>query len=102
MCSCLPAKQIEMLLTIFRVLGTPNEATWPGVSSMPFFNEAFPRYPARALRLDSCCCGGLEEVADAALLRDLVAGLCRLDPAARLTASAAMRHPYFEPLFVAS
>lgn len=35
--------QIDQLFHIFRKLGTPNEGVWPGVSTLPDFNENFPR-----------------------------------------------------------
>lgn len=30
-----------------RILGTPNEETWPGVTSLPDFKSAFPKWPAK-------------------------------------------------------
>jgi len=35
--------QIDELFRIFSKLGTPNEAVWPGVSTLPDYNEHFPR-----------------------------------------------------------
>jgi hypothetical protein len=34
---------------MFRLLGTPNETVWPGVSSLPHFSPAFPKWPAQRL-----------------------------------------------------
>ena len=34
--------ETEMLLSIFRVLGTPTEETWPGVTSLSNWSDAFP------------------------------------------------------------
>jgi cyclin-dependent kinase len=31
------------------VLGTPNEDTWPGVTSLPDWNEDFPVWPSLLL-----------------------------------------------------
>ncbi|XP_064975416.1 cell division control protein 2 homolog 1 isoform X3 [Musa acuminata AAA Group] len=36
--------EIDELFKIFRVLGTPNEETWPGVTSLPDFKSAFPKW----------------------------------------------------------
>lgn len=36
---------IDQLYRIFRVLGTPNEQTWPGVSKMRDYRNTFPNYP---------------------------------------------------------
>lgn len=35
--------QIDQLFHIFRRLGTPNETVWPGISTLPDYNEHFPR-----------------------------------------------------------
>lgn len=34
-----------------RVLGTPNEDTWPGVTSLPDFKSAFPKWPPKVIDL---------------------------------------------------
>lgn len=47
-----------MLLTHFnasRIFGTPNERTWPGVTSFPDWNNSFPVWPELSLR--SVCPG---------------------------------------------
>ncbi|THU71738.1 hypothetical protein C4D60_Mb04t04650 [Musa balbisiana] len=41
--------EIDQLFKIFRVLGTPNEETWPGVTSLPDFKSSFPRWPSKDL-----------------------------------------------------
>ena len=33
-----------------RLLGTPTEETWPGVTSLPDFKSAFPKWPTKV-----CC-----------------------------------------------
>nr|CAD1830376.1 unnamed protein product [Ananas comosus var. bracteatus] len=40
--------EIDELFRIFRVLGTPNEEIWPGVSSLPDFKSAFPKWPPKS------------------------------------------------------
>jgi cyclin-dependent kinase len=34
-----------------RVMGTPSERTWPGVSQMPDYKETFPQWSAQDLRM---------------------------------------------------
>ena len=34
------------LFRIFRLLGTPNEAIWPGVTHLQDFNSSFPNWDA--------------------------------------------------------
>ncbi|ERE69112.1 cyclin-dependent kinase 3-like protein [Cricetulus griseus] len=41
--------EIDQLFRIFRTLGTPSEATWPGVSQLPDFQDSFPRWTRRGL-----------------------------------------------------
>ncbi|MCD9560418.1 Cell division control protein 2 A [Datura stramonium] len=41
--------EIDELFKIFRVMGTPNEDTWPGVTSLPDYKSAFPKWPAKDL-----------------------------------------------------
>ena len=42
-------QEIDELFRIFRVLGTPTEASWPGVSSLPDYRDIFPRWAPRSL-----------------------------------------------------
>ncbi|PHU09249.1 Cell division control protein 2 -like protein [Capsicum chinense] len=41
--------EIDELFKIFRVMGTPNEDTWPGVTSLPDYKSAFPKWPPKDL-----------------------------------------------------
>ncbi|KAK2437476.1 cell division control protein C [Trifolium repens] len=41
--------EIDELFKIFRIMGTPNEDTWPGVTSLPDFKSAFPKWPSQDL-----------------------------------------------------
>ncbi|KAF9368018.1 negative regulator of the PHO system, partial [Mortierella sp. AD011] len=34
----------DQLLKIFKILGTPSEETWPGVSRLPEYRPDFPLY----------------------------------------------------------
>jgi cyclin-dependent kinase len=34
----------DQLLKIFKILGTPTEETWPGVSKLPEYRPDFPTY----------------------------------------------------------
>ena len=42
----LSGSRIETLLRIFQYVGTPTEATWPGVTALPHFNAQWPRAKA--------------------------------------------------------
>ncbi|KAK6776666.1 hypothetical protein RDI58_027667 [Solanum bulbocastanum] len=41
--------EIDELFKIFRVVGTPNEDTWPGVTSLPDYKCTFPKWPPKDL-----------------------------------------------------
>eukprot|EP01034_Spumella_vulgaris_P029343 gene29343-36378_t len=38
--------EVDELFKIFRILGTPNEDVWPGVTSLQDWNEDFPIWPS--------------------------------------------------------
>ena len=35
---------------MFRILGTPNERTWPGVTKLKHFKEQYPKFRRKSLR----------------------------------------------------
>ncbi|KAL0323791.1 UNVERIFIED_CONTAM: Cell division control protein 2A [Sesamum calycinum] len=81
--------EIDELFRIFRIMGTPTEDTWPGVTSLPDF-KSFPKWPPKELatvvpNLDSA---GL----------DLLGKMLCLDPSKRITARSALEHEYFKDI----
>ena len=80
------SSDIDQLGKIFAVLGTPNEACWPGVRALPDYVEYVPcvapplrtRFPAAS---------------DEAV--SLLSGMLTYDPNQRLSATSALAHPYF-------
>lgn len=69
-----------------RALGSPTEATYPGLSLLPHWNPAFPRFKRRGLpRIEAAL--GPEGC-------DLLYRLLCYDPEARLTAAQALQHPF--------
>nr|CAA66233.1 cyclin-dependent kinase [Antirrhinum majus] len=82
--------EIDELFKIFRVMGTPNEETWPGVTSLPDFKSAFPKWPAKEL-------AAVVPNLDASGL-DLLDKMLRLDPSKRITARNALQHEYFKDI----
>ncbi|KAF1935034.1 cell division control protein 2 [Clathrospora elynae] len=80
--------EIDEIFKIFRTLGTPSEDAWPGVTSYPDFKSSFPKW-----RRDysAVLCHNLD---DAGL--DLLEAMLVYDPAGRISAKAAVNHPYFE------
>ncbi len=90
--------KIDQLFQIFRLRGTPTEQSWPGVSTLPHFKPTFPKWPrpgpaGGALRraVPTLDPQGL----------DLLSRLLCCDPAQRITAKAALEHPWFHDVTVA-
>nr|XP_045378764.1 cyclin-dependent kinase 18 isoform X2 [Camelus bactrianus] len=81
----------EELHLIFRLLGTPTEETWPGVMALSEFRAySFPRYLPQPLishapRLDT---DGI----------NLLTSLLLYESKSRVSAEAALKHPYFRSL----
>lgn len=42
--------EIDQLFRIFRTLGTPTEATWPGVTQLPDYKRDFPRWARKDMK----------------------------------------------------
>ena len=41
---------IIIIYHCFRTLGTPDESTWPGISSFPDYKSSFPKWPRQNLQ----------------------------------------------------
>lgn len=75
------------ILTIHRLLGTPDENTWPGVTSFPDFKATFPKWRREQT-------SKLVPTLDEAGL-DLLDALLEYDPSRRMSAKQACLHDYF-------
>lgn len=81
--------ELQQLLHIFKLLGTPQEGTWPGVSKLRDWHE-FPQWRAQDL---TKVFPKLEEHGI-----DLMKRMFEYDPVKRITAMEALHHPYFDDL----
>ncbi|RWR95441.1 cell division control protein 2 [Cinnamomum micranthum f. kanehirae] len=82
--------EIDELFKIFSVMGTPNEETWPGVSSLPDFKLSFPKWPPKDLA------AVVPDLEPAGI--DLLSKMLCLEPSRRITARSALEHEYFKDL----
>ncbi|GMP60884.1 hypothetical protein CsSME_00023570 [Camellia sinensis var. sinensis] len=82
--------KIGQLHKIFSIMGTPNERTWPGVTSLPFYRTNFPKWNPKNL-VDFV--PNLEP--DGV---DLLYKMLCMDPSRRISAFDALRHAYFKDL----
>ena len=80
--------EIQQLEQICRLLGAPNDRIWPGLARMPHASKLnlshFPTHNSIRQRLS---------MTEACF--DLLNSMLTFDPTKRITAEAALRHPYF-------
>ncbi|XP_011407715.1 PREDICTED: cyclin-dependent-like kinase 5 [Amphimedon queenslandica] len=76
----------EQLKRIFKLVGTPTERSWPGLTKLPEFKE-FPPYPP------ACIESVVPALNDAGV--DLLQRHLICHPTERISAEEAMRHEYF-------
>eukprot|EP00999_Lentomonas_sp_LEN2_P002888 NODE_752_length_1220_cov_100.943275_g712_i0.p1 GENE.NODE_752_length_1220_cov_100.943275_g712_i0~~NODE_752_length_1220_cov_100.943275_g712_i0.p1 ORF type:complete len:308 (-),score=77.00 NODE_752_length_1220_cov_100.943275_g712_i0:192-1115(-) len=82
--------EIDQLFKIFRLMGTPSEIDWPGVSKLKDYKAQFPQWKPQNLRV------ALPHL-DAQGI-DLLEKMLQCDPRRRISAAEAMQHPYFDEI----
>lgn len=106
--------EIDQLFRIFRIMGTPTEKTWPGVTQLPDFRASFPNWDPQMLPIPNAIMNNPEtELPDlfmviygdspAAFLQlilfhfstEIFQKLMVLNPHSRISAKNAMQHDYF-------
>ncbi|KAL1488414.1 hypothetical protein ABEB36_014888 [Hypothenemus hampei] len=80
--------EIDQLYKIFKILGTPNEDCWNGVTLLPDFKPVFPQWPAKNLQ-DLIRFHCVEE-------EQLLKAMLTFDPAKRKTAKELLKISYLK------
>ncbi|MCJ1287758.1 negative regulator of the PHO system [Xylographa opegraphella] len=80
----------DELQKIFRLMGTPSERSWPGISQFPEYKSTFHIYATQDLRLI------LPQIDQQGL--DLLSRMLQLRPEMRISAKDALNHAWFRDL----
>ncbi|KAF2815886.1 Pkinase-domain-containing protein [Mytilinidion resinicola] len=80
----------DQLQKIFRLMGTPSERSWPGISQFPEYKPNFHVYATQDLRMI------LPQVDQLGL--SLLNQMLQLRPEMRTSAQSALNHPWFNDL----
>ncbi|XP_033113798.1 cyclin-dependent kinase 14-like isoform X2 [Anneissia japonica] len=83
----------DQLERIFKVLGTPTEQIWPGVSSLPHYKQACTKmHRLKSLRQS------FPKLCNIPWSAELAEQLLQMDPKRRIKTGECMRHQYFRCL----
>jgi len=77
--------EIDQIFRIFRVLGTPTEEVWPGISNLSDYKHDFPVWKKQSLQF----------IGNNELAIDLIERMLVYDPSMRISARDALQHKYF-------
>lgn len=77
----------DQLQKIFRLMGTPSERTWPGITQFPEYKTNWPVYATQDLRVI------LPQIDQVGL--QLLGAMLQLRPELRISAADALKHPWF-------
>lgn len=80
--------EIDQLFRMFRILKTPTEEIWPGVTSLPDYKPTFPCWTQNNLNTQ------LKNLDSAGL--DLLQKCLIYDPVHRISAKKILEHKYFD------
>lgn len=82
----------DQITRIFRIMGTPTERTWPGITQLPEYKPTFQMYATQDLR-------NILQAIDPTGI-DLLQRMLQLRPELRISAHEALQHPWFNDLIM--
>lgn len=80
----------DQIVRIFRIMGTPTERTWPGITQLPEYKPTFQMYATQDLR-------NILQAIDPTGI-DLLQRMLQLRPELRISAAEALQHPWFNDI----
>lgn len=83
--------EIDQLFRIFRILATPTEQNWEGISQLPDYKPTFPRW--RGNHLEVKMANSLDTTG-----MELLSGMFVYNPTERISAKQMLKHAYFNDL----
>ena len=83
-------RSLKTSTDLCRTLGTPDEDAWPGVTTYPDFKPSFPKWQRD---FSTPLCPNLDEAG-----LELLDYMLICDPVTRISAKAALNHPYFDEI----
>ncbi|VEU24379.1 DEKNAAC105586 [Brettanomyces naardenensis] len=82
--------EVDQLLKVYDIMGTIKTSEWPDADRLPWFEMLRPNFHTESKFKEKF--GGILSTE----CFDLAASLLRMNPAQRMTAEEALRHPYFQ------
>uniref|UniRef100_A0A0R3RH57 Protein kinase domain-containing protein n=1 Tax=Elaeophora elaphi TaxID=1147741 RepID=A0A0R3RH57_9BILA len=84
--------EIDQIFRIFRIMSTPTEEVWRGVTQLPDFKMSFPQWKE----------SGLGKILEPYMDREgieILRGMLTYDPAQRVSAKQLLKNPYFDDYY---
>ncbi|OHW96394.1 Negative regulator of the PHO system [Colletotrichum shisoi] len=82
----------DQIIRIFRIMGTPTERTWTGITQFPEYKPTFQMYATQDLRQI------LPQIDPTGI--DLLQRMLQLRPELRISAHEALKHPWFNDIIM--